>query len=352
MDNATEKGLHYRRLKLETSIEGGVYTLDFESPKDNPYVKYLAEGNHITFLNKQNVRLLLTITDVDETSDYKKIYCEDTNIYLINKVVRPQGNPEEKRTLESYVEEILKDTGWSIGINESLDSQAIEFGSVESLLARLRSICRAFDVEFYFSVNLDDEPDFELNIVKKRLEGELGFRVSSDDLLTGIERKVSIGNLATKLIIEGTPQNVSSDTGNAPITNVTPDEIQPNASNFDSSKASGATAISWTGWNQSWVDAFNMNAADPTYVDGAYIDSFLRRFYSDSPLIGHGKTIKEMADYFGIAVGAALGVWAKESTYGRAACGGRYNFGCIKWTSNSPFPNKNGWIAPLRYPVQ
>lgn len=80
-----------------------------------------------------------------------------------------------------------------------------------------------------------------------------------------------------------------------------------------------------------------MNQADPPHVTGAYIDKFLRTYYSDSPLIGQGSTIKELADYFGVSVGAAMGVWAKETTFGRAHPGlVDHNYGCIRHTSEWP----------------
>lgn len=129
----------------------------------------------------------------------------------------------------------------------------------------------------------------------------------------------------------GTPKG--SNTGTTPIS-------QPSAVTFDNSKSSGATAVSTTGWSQAWVDKFNMNAADPSYVNGSYIDNFLRNFYPDSPLIGQGDVIKEMSDYFGISVGAAIGVWAKETTFGRGHPGAvDFNYGCIRWTSGSGFPS-------------
>ena len=64
---------------------------------------------------------------------------------------------------------------------------------------------------------------------------------------------------------------------------------QPVAKQFDSSKATGATRLSTTNWNLAEVNRFKMNQADPSFVTGAYIDTFLRNFYSDSPLVGHGQ---------------------------------------------------------------
>lgn len=118
---------------------------------------------------------------------------------------------------------------------------------------------------------------------------------------------------------------------------------QPTAKKFDASKSKAASPVSISGWSESWVNRFRLNAADPPHVTGAYIDNFLRRYYPDSPLIGAGKLIKDMSDYFGIAAGAAMGVWAKESTFGRGEPGkSHYNYGCIVKTSKWPGVWYNG----------
>lgn len=126
---------------------------------------------------------------------------------------------------------------------------------------------------------------------------------------------------------------LASSAGSAPSTQTT-------ATKYDSSKSSNATAINTSGWNQAEVDQFLMNAVDPPYINGAYINRFLTAYYPDSPLIGEGDTIKTMADYYGISVGAAMGVWAKETTFGREHPGlVDHNYGCIKWTSGSVYPS-------------
>ena len=66
--------------------------------------------------------------------------------------------------------------------------------------------------------------------------------------------------------------------GSAPTTQVS-------ASQYDNSKSTGATAITTSGWVLSEVDQFLVNAADPPYVNGGYINKFLTTYYPDSPLI-------------------------------------------------------------------
>ncbi|MFL2134943.1 phage tail spike protein [Ruoffia sp. FAM 24228] len=339
MDNNTENGLHFTQDKLSTSIDGGIYTLEFSSPKDSPQAVHLKEGHYITFLNRQGVRVLGTIMTIHDVGRYKKVYMEDTSLNLINKIVTKQELPATAQPISFYLNNVLKETGWEVGDNESNTSLQLEYTNSETLLARIRKIASDFSVEFYFETLIDTPgaPQFYIHIVKQRLEGDNGFRLSSDDFIEGIERKVNIDNVVTKLIIEGketTSQSAGSTTTNKQTTVTTKKYEQPVAKQFDASKATGATRLSTSGWNLAEVNKFNMNQADPPHVTGAYIDTFLRNFYPDSPLVGQGQKIKDYADYYGIAVGAVLGVWAKETTFGRAHPGKvDYNYGCIRWTS-------------------
>ena len=115
--------------------------------------------------------------------------------------------------------------------------------------------------------------------------------------------------------------------------------VQPKASTFDTSKATRATSVSTVGWNLEEVNRFTMNSADPPHVTGTYIDNFLKSYYSDSPLIGQGETIKRWSDYYGISVGAALGVWAKETTFGRGHPGKvDHNYGCMTADTAPQYP--------------
>ena len=119
-----------------------------------------------------------------------------------------------------------------------------------------------------------------------------------------------------------------------------PPEAKPSgtvAGRFDSSAQGADKPLKTDGWNQAEVDQFHLDAADPPFVTGEFIDTWLKRFYPDSPLIGYGKVIKEKSDQYGIAVGAFMGQIAKETVFGRSSCGGRYNLGCLRWYEGAPF---------------
>ncbi|WPC08602.1 phage tail spike protein [Globicatella sp. PHS-GS-PNBC-21-1553] len=208
IDNNTENGLHFVDDKLSTSIEGGIYVADINFDKSSPQHINLKEGNYITFLNRQGVRILGTIMQVDETSRYKKVYIEDASLNLINKVVGGVELPSTPKDIKWYFDKMLLDTGWSIGKNESTKQVAMEFSNSETLLSRIKKVCKEFEVEFYFETILDTPgvPDFKIHLVKQRVEGDAGFRLSSDDFLEGISRKTNIDNIVTKLIVESNAQ--------------------------------------------------------------------------------------------------------------------------------------------------
>ena len=124
---------------------------------------------------------------------------------------------------------------------------------------------------------------------------------------------------------------------------------QPTAKLYDSSKQN-LTKISITNWNLQEVNSFRMNAADPPFVTGDWLNQYMLFNRKGAKLNGHGETVKLMADWYGIATGAALGIWIKESQWGLTSCGGDLNFGCVMWDETRPFPKKwavdRYWIDP------
>ena len=59
INNDLEEGLHFTSDALTTSIDSGLYSLEMEIPKDTYLVKHIEHGNYITFINKDEVRILL-----------------------------------------------------------------------------------------------------------------------------------------------------------------------------------------------------------------------------------------------------------------------------------------------------
>lgn len=88
--------------------------------------------------------------------------------------------------------------------------------------------------------------------------------------------------------------------------------------------------LSQGGYQRGILNNFRVDAVDPEWVDGDFINVLLS-YYPNSMLQGYGDAIKYYADMYGVNVVAYLGQIAKESTFGSVACGGQYNFGCFMW---------------------
>ena len=88
--------------------------------------------------------------------------------------------------------------------------------------------------------------------------------------------------------------------------------------------------LNTSGYKHGMLNNFRVDAVDPDYVDGEFVNQFLD-YYPRSRLRGHGDVIVKMADKHGINIVAYLGQVGKETTFGSATCGGQYNFGCYMW---------------------
>lgn len=102
------------------------------------------------------------------------------------------------------------------------------------------------------------------------------------------------------------------------------------AGNSVTANAQSPQKLSTSGYKHGMLNNFRVDAVDPDYVDGDFVNQFLD-YYPKSRLRGHGDVIVKMADKHGINIVAYLGQIAKETTFGSATCGGQYNFGCYMW---------------------
>lgn len=102
------------------------------------------------------------------------------------------------------------------------------------------------------------------------------------------------------------------------------------AGNSVTANAQSPTKLNTSGYKHGMLNNFRVDAVDPDYVDGEFVNQFLD-YYPRSRLRGHGDVIVKMADKHGINIVAYLGQIAKETTFGSATCGGQYNFGCYMW---------------------
>lgn len=355
MSNEAERGVHYYHDELTTSIPDGLYTLDLKIPKNTPLTAGINIGYYIESRTPQGKQLLLSIISIEEDREAKNIYCVDSSVHALNSYVEEIEAPLAPERAEYYLNHALANSDLELVKVESNEAKVVDFNTEQRILERLQTIAKEFDLELAFDTEFSPghPPKRYVSLLKERVEDYKGFRVSSDDFVLEIGKKMNINRLATKMKVKGKQIPKATDSGGGSTGPTVSGGVgggQPPATQYDSSKQSGATAISTSGWSEAEVNQFRMDATDPPYVNGAYIDAFLRKYYSDSPLIGQGSTIKELADYFGVSVGAFMGVVAKETTFGRGHPGlVDHNYGCIRHTSDWPAVHYGG-SAWNRYP--
>ncbi len=344
-----ESGVQFFDDRLSTNIDSGLYTLEFKVYKTHDTVKNLREGNYIETFTRNGKQLLLQIVSVTENRNEITVLCEDTTIQVLNGYVEEVDEPNTPEMISYYANHALEKTVIELKAMEVSDTQKLGFSSPQRVLERLREIAKAFGAELSFDIEfkVGRPPKRYVSFLKRRYEGADGFRLTSDNLLMDIERDINILNVVTKMEVRGasiTEGSTGSST-TAPSAGVSATQPKPT---IYKDMAGGATSpISTSGYSEAFVNQYRIDQADPPYVTGDYIDSFLRRGYPDSPIIGYGKDVKELADYYGIAVGAFLGVAAKETVFGRSASGGIYNFTGITSGSGTMFDG----VLPKKYAV-
>ena len=113
IDNDLEYGINFSNDTIDTSIEGGVYTLTMDVHKDGgAQHEHVREGNFISFKSHTGASILATIMEVDEGRETKRVHCEDASLTLINRVlVEEETDEQPARTLKSYIDDTIGGTG-------------------------------------------------------------------------------------------------------------------------------------------------------------------------------------------------------------------------------------------------
>ena len=111
--------------------------------------------------------------------------------------------------------------------------------------------------------------------------------------------------------------------------------------------------LSWRNYRQGDLANFDIRTKNPGHITGAYIDRFLEKRGHYTPLKGYGETILKYSEKYGINVGIFMGQIAKETTFGMNAGGGKYNFGCIRYSKNGfggkwapAYIGRSAWVNP------
>lgn len=133
-----------------------------------------------------------------------------------------------------------------------------------------------------------------------------------------------------------------------------PDRVEITGSNKNAtgnSKEPGRVA--WRNYKQGDLSKFDIRTKNPDHINGAYLNKFFKKRGHYTPLKGHGDTIVNLSNKYGINVGIFMGQIAKETTFGMNAGGGRYNFGCIRYSKNGyggqwapAYAGGSAWVNP------
>lgn len=206
MGLTSPEGVHFYDDELTTTIDTGMYTLKFKVPKTSPSVSVLDVGNFIWTENHVGEKLLLTITSIEENREVKSISCEDTSINLLNTYVEAFEAPVADQRLDYYMDATLEGTGWVVNKNESGDKVLrLEFSSPQRTLERIRSIAKSFGMELEFKTEFTpgQKPKMMVNVVKERKSDDNTFRVTSEDTLYNLHRKINTFDIYNRVIVRG-----------------------------------------------------------------------------------------------------------------------------------------------------
>ena len=128
---------------------------DKNAPFESSLIK---EANYVVFMDDRGKNICLYVRALEsEDETTRPISCVDIGTELRNgsASIFTSTNPQY---IDYYVNRELYDTGWTIGTNElGTDiKRLVDTSTDETPLARLQSICEAFDCEMTFTVDFQN----------------------------------------------------------------------------------------------------------------------------------------------------------------------------------------------------
>ena len=195
-DSGSNQG---QTITLTNNVAIGTY--DFTTYPDHEDSKYITEGNYIAFRDKYGKDRLYTIMTIDGDDEWD-VHCEDIGLDLINEAAEPWNVSAE--SIATTLDRCLRDTGWTIGINEIVDRErATKYeGKTDSNLARIGMIMNTFEAECEFVIELNGAKVTKqvINIYKTLGEDKVQQRFIDDINLIALSRSGSIEDLCTCVI--------------------------------------------------------------------------------------------------------------------------------------------------------
>lgn len=202
LDNEIDGAMNYYDEILHTYLKGSAYTFEFSTLNNHEDVKYIVEGNKLSFirdLNGENKSYYLNIVDVEKDESEIKVLSYGLLFELLNEECGPY-KPGSAMSMESYINALGFEHSFSIGINEVSDkSISNEWTGTETILSRLYSIASVFNAEIEFVTHLNDDyslKDIVMNIYREHDDNNQG--MGKDKTSTILRYGVDIESISKK----------------------------------------------------------------------------------------------------------------------------------------------------------
>ncbi|MDY6064961.1 MAG: phage tail spike protein [Finegoldia sp.] len=199
-------------LKIESdtfneSIDTGTCMLEATILKNKDDVELINVGVFVVAVGYKKKPVLLEITEVSETDEYKSIIAEDCGLDLLNEDIAEMDGKE--MTIAEYTQMVLgEDSDWEIGINELGKSRTrtLKYEDTTTKTKRLAQIAGRFDCEISYDVELRGN-FIERKLINYRVNRgkDTGIRLEVGREVKNIKRDISITDLCTAVRPIGKP---------------------------------------------------------------------------------------------------------------------------------------------------
>lgn len=148
---------------MTDSVDDGVKTIDLTLAYNEDVRSACVCGNYLLIYNNDGEYLLFTIMNVEYSASDQtvKLYGEDAGLDLLNKVAG-QWKPSSNQTLQQAIQNLMGTSymGYKVDYGSSnykkkVDKDDLVYESDATYLERLKDLITHWNVEFYFSYEID-----------------------------------------------------------------------------------------------------------------------------------------------------------------------------------------------------
>ena len=200
---------------LTNNVALSSYT--FTVDNTHPDAKKLAVGGYIAYINKYGQTKLCTLIAHDGDDYIQTWNAADIGMDLINEQA-DKVTYKEAHDFAYYANELLADTGWTLGVNEITTlTRTLSFdGQEDTKLKRIGDIANEFDgAELEFVVKMDGSTITEqvVNAYKEIGNGKTQQRFVDAVNLSALKTSGTIDSLHTAMAGYGSTPTSTTDTG-------------------------------------------------------------------------------------------------------------------------------------------